>query len=638
MSQEDRRLAAIMFTDIVGYTALTQRDEALSMKLLDEHRSLVRPIFLKHGGREVKTIGDAFLVEFGSALAAVRCAYDLQQSLHELNSNRPADSQVQVRVGIHLGDVIHSENDVLGDAVNVASRIEPLSTPGGICISEQVYSQVRNKFEFPMVSIGRKELKNVGESVEVFRVVLPWEGAPSPHSGVLDKKRIAVLPFTNLSSNPEEGYFADGMTEELISTVSRIEGTEVISRTSVMQYKAAPKPIREISKELEAGTVLEGSVRKAGNRLRVSVQMIDAARDRHVWAESYDRDLNDVFAIQTDIADRVASALKARLPTETPASGGSTENLDAYTSYLRALQLSNEGSIETMKQAIALLEYTVAKDPHFVRAYAKLAEMWRHCGIYEDYLSSMKKGEAAATKALELGPDTADAHAAMATIDMALDRFEGARTELEKAVAINPNLTEAHRLLGEVNGAFGKLEEAIEHFRRADVLDPLIPINGILLSQVLRADGRMDEALAMADKQIAQHPNLPFAYEAKVEALIQMKDYEKASETVAEGIRRAPGSPDLKISLGMVYAYMGRRDDAERILREMPEGLGQAARASARVSIRIALGDLDEAFSALFEQAELHSWWYLIKYDPLFSRLWSDPRFPEFCRKVGLPP
>ena len=626
-----------MFTDIAGYTALAQRDEALSMQLLEEHRSLVRPFFPRHGGKEVKTMGDAFLVEFGSALEAVRCAYDLQQSLHELNSSRSAERQVSVRVGIHLGDVIHAQNDVLGDAVNVASRIEPLSTPGGICISEQVYSQVKNKFEFPMVSIGRKELKNVGEALEVFRVVLPWEGAPSPTSVGLDRKRIAVLPFANLSSNPEEGYFADGMTEELISTVSRIEGTEVISRTSVMQYKVAPKPIREISKELDAGTVLEGSVRKAGNRLRVSVQMIDAARDRHVWAESYDRDLNDVFAIQTDIAERVASALKARLPTETPASGGSTENLDAYTSYLRALQLSNEGTIVSMKQAISLLESTVAMDPGFVRAYAKLAEMWRHSGAYEDYLASVRKGEAAAAKALELGPDTADAHAAVATIDMALDRFEEARMELEKAIAINPNLTEAHRLLGEVNGAFGNLDEAIKHFRRADALDPLVPINGILLCGVLRADGRIDEAMAVIDKQIAQHPNLQFAYVAKAELLFQKKDYVKASEIVAEGLRRAPESPDLKVSSGVVSAYLGRRDDAERVLSEMSEELGQAARASARIAIRTALGDVDEAFTALFEQAKLHSWWYLIKYDPLYSRLWSDPRFSDFCRQVGIP-
>jgi adenylate cyclase len=626
-----------MLTDMVGYTALTQTNESNAMELLERHNQLVRPFFLKYNGKEVKTIGDSFLVEFGSALDALRCAVEIQSHLHQYNGSSADEHKILLRIGVHLGDVIHRDGDVFGDAVNLSSRIQPLAEPEGVCISRQVYDAVHNKFELPIYSMGEQRLKNVNAPLEVYRVLMPWEKKEGSLPSV-ESRRVAVLPFANLSPDPTDEYFADGMTEELISTVSRIDGTEVISRTSVMQYKKTPKPIREISKELDAGTVLEGSVRKAGNRLRVSVQMIDAARDTHVWAESYDRDLNDVFAIQTDIANRVASALKARLPTGTPASGGSTENLDAYTSYLRALQVSNEGSIESMKQAIALLESTVTMDPTFVRAYAKLAEMWRHCGIYEDYLSSMKKGEAAAAKALELGPDTADAHAAMATIDMGLDRFEGARTELEKAIAINPNLAEAHRLLGEVNGAFGNLDEAIEHFGRADALDPLTPINGILLSQVLRAAGRMDEALAIIDKKIAQHPNLPFAYEAKVELLVQGKDYGKASEVVEEGLRRAPGSPDLKVSRGIVSAYMGKRDGAESALSEMPEGLGQAARASARISIRTALGDLDEAFSALFEQAELHSWWYLVKCDPLYARLWSDPRFSEFCRKVGLPP
>ncbi|HYC12081.1 MAG TPA: adenylate/guanylate cyclase domain-containing protein [Nitrososphaerales archaeon] len=202
MSEGERRLAAIMFTDIAGYTALTRRDESLSMRLLEEHRAVVRPFFPKHGGREVKTIGDAFLVEFGSALEAVRCAYDIQQSLHELNNNRPADVRVEIRAGIHLGDVIHSHGDVYGDAVNVASRIEPLATPGGICISEQVHDHVKNKLEFPMISLGRRELKNVGEAVEVFRVVLPWEKQETTAGLSLDKNRIAVLPFAKHEPRP----------------------------------------------------------------------------------------------------------------------------------------------------------------------------------------------------------------------------------------------------------------------------------------------------------------------------------------------------------------------------------------------------------------------------------------------------
>jgi TolB-like protein/class 3 adenylate cyclase len=638
LTEDKRRLAAIMFTDMAGYTALGQRNESLSLALVEEQKKVIRPVLARHSGREVKTIGDAFLVEFGSALDAVRCAYEIQRATKEFNLPLAEDRRVHLRIGVHLGDVVESQGDISGDAVNVASRIEPLAEDGGVCITRQVYDQVKGKANIPLSSLGPKSLKNVADPVEVYKMVLPWEKEAVVASAQLDRNRVAVLPFANMSPDPEEGYFADGMTEELISTVSRIEGTEVISRTSVMQYKVAPKPIREISRELDVGTVLEGSVRKAGNKLRVSVQMIDAARDRHVWAESYDRDVDDVFEIQSDIAGRVASALKARLPSGTSTSAGSTENVDAYTLYLRALQLANEGSVESMRQSIVLLESTVTKDPNFVRAYAKLAEMWRHYGAYEDYLESMKKGEAAAAKALALGPDTAEAHAALATIHMGLDRFDGARAELEKAIVINPNLAEAHRLLGEVAGAFGKLDEAIEHFRRADALDPLDPINGILLSQVLRADGRMDEALTVIDKQVALHPNLPMAYEAMVELCIQRKDYAKADEVVAEGLRRAPGSPDLKVSRGVVSACLGKREDAEGVLKEMSEGLGQAARAMARMTISTALGDLDEAFSALFEQAQLHSWWYLIKYDPLYASLWTDRRFADFCRRVGLPP
>ena len=213
-----------MFTDVVGYTSLTQRDESLAMQLLSEQRNLVRPSVSRHGGREVKTIGDAFLVEFDSALEAVRCAVDIQHSLHDLNSTRSSENGVELRIGIHLGDVIHSQNDVYGDAVNVASRIEPLASPGGICMSQQVHDHVKNRSDFQMVSLGKKNLKNVAEPVEIFRVVFPWE-RPEVAPTNLNRRRIAVLPFANLSSSPEEGYFADGMTEELITSTLRVSNS-----------------------------------------------------------------------------------------------------------------------------------------------------------------------------------------------------------------------------------------------------------------------------------------------------------------------------------------------------------------------------------------------------------------------------
>ncbi|HXW95300.1 MAG TPA: adenylate/guanylate cyclase domain-containing protein [Nitrososphaerales archaeon] len=634
MSQGDRRLAAIMFTDMVGYTALTQTNESNAIQMLERHNQLVRPFFLKYRGNEVKTIGDSFLVEFGSALDALRCAVEIQSDLHQYNSSHAEEQKILLRIGIHLGDVIHKDGDVFGDAVNLSSRIQPLAEPGGVCISRQVYDQVQNKFELPIFSMGEQRLKNVNAPQEVFRVLMPWEKKDLlPPAG---SRRVAVLPFANLSPDPADEYFADGMTEELISTVSRIDGTEVISRTSVMQYKKAPKTIREISRELDAGTVLEGSVRKAGNRLRVNVQMIDAARDRHLWAQSYDRDLDDVFAIQSDIAEQVAGALRARLPKGGQASVGSTENMDAYTTYLRALQLAHEGHEESMRRAIDMLESVIVKDPTFVRAYAELAELWRHVAAFEDYPSTLKKGEAAALKALELGPDTAEAHASMAAIHMGLDRFKEAREELEKAVGINPNLSEVHRVLGEITGAFGEFGRSLEHFKRADALDPLEAINGILLAQVLRVTGKVDEALAVLRRQEALHPTIPFIYDAEFACHIQLKDYSRANESIETGLKSCPDTIMLKAARGTLFALMGNRAEAEEILKEMMQEKGNAVRAGSRLSIRLALGDMDEAFAALDEQAELHSWWFLVKYDPMFSKLWSDPRFPEFCRKVGL--
>ena len=277
-----RRLAAIMFTDMVGYTALGQRNESLSLALVEEQRKLIRPILSRHKGREVKTIGDAFLVEFPSALDAVRCAYDIQRAAREYNISAPIEQRIHLRVGVHLGDVVESQGDISGDAVNVASRIEPLAEDGGVCITRQVFDHVQNKFELPLVSLGAKSLKNVSLPMEVFRMVMPWEAEKATPSSQPDKRRIAVLPFANLSSDPEEGYFADGMTEELITSLSGVRQLTVIARTSVMKYKGSQKGASDVGKELNVGTLIEGSVRKAGNRVRITAQLIDAATEGHL--------------------------------------------------------------------------------------------------------------------------------------------------------------------------------------------------------------------------------------------------------------------------------------------------------------------------------------------------------------------
>jgi len=302
----ERKLAAIMFTDMVGYTALTQRNESLALELLQEHRRILRPIFQRHFGSEIKTIGDGFLVEFASALEAARCASDIQQTLHEFNENLQSDRKIRLRIGIHVGDIIHSQNDVYGDAVNIASRIEPLAEPEGVCLTGSVREQIRNKFEFPLEKIFGVSLKNLEEPVDVFRIVFPWEKITRVETGRIERRRIAILPLAIISSDPKDEYFADGLTEELITVLSQLSELRVIARTSVTPYKSTSKGVSQIGTELGVNAVLEGSVRKAGDELRITVQLIDVGTQEHTWASTYDRKLEKVFAVQADIAKQVA--------------------------------------------------------------------------------------------------------------------------------------------------------------------------------------------------------------------------------------------------------------------------------------------------------------------------------------------
>src|SRR6476661_6461801 len=329
-----RRLAAIMFTDMVGYSALTQRDEALALELLAEHRDILRPFFDKHEGIEIETAGDSFFVEFNSAVEAVNCAIEIQKTLDNRNKNDIPGREIRLRIGIHIGDVVHMDNHVHGDGVNIAARLEPKASPGGICISEDVARQIRNKIEYPVVQQAEEKLKNISMPIDIFHIELPWlpqqkhrhkPVSPAKKSkfrliaaitaGVVivslvafilmnnqgakaapaTKNRLAVLPLKNISNDPQDEYFADGMTEELISSLSKIRKLNVIARTSTMKYKQTSKDISQIGSELMVGTVLEGSVRKMGNKARISVQLIDASNQQSLWAMDYDRELSDIF-------------------------------------------------------------------------------------------------------------------------------------------------------------------------------------------------------------------------------------------------------------------------------------------------------------------------------------------------------
>lgn len=625
-----------MFTDMIGYTALGQKNEALSLALVEEQRKQIRPILSKHGGREVKTIGDAFLVEFLNAVDAVRCAYDIQRTIREYDLSLAPEKRIRLRIGLHLGEVVESEGDISGDAVNVASRIEPLAEDGGVCLSRQVYDHVKNKLDIKLTNLGPRNLKNVTEPVEVYRVEMPWTPAQG-QSGELDRKRIAVLPFASLSPDPHDEYFADGLTEELITRLAGIEELGVIGRTSVMNYKKREKSISEIGRELNVGSVIEGSVRKAGNKLRITAQLVSTQNEEHLWASTYDRELDDIFAIQSDVASRVAGSLKAGVLTGKHEK--ETANLKAYIFYLRAAQLVHESTESSLTEAVSLLEQAVSEDPSFARAYATLTEAWRRLinGGYEDFEKGVAQAERSALKALEKGPELAESHAAMATVHALRDQFDKQREEVEKALAISPNLVEAHLQLGILNLTYGKRDVALESFRKAYELDPLRFGTANFLAVSMWQGGDTEEALEVLGKMRELYPRNPRVYSSLAECYLSKKDFAKAKEMLDIGEEVNPEETYVHLDRGILHALTGRKELALAEIDYLDEMKTEGVRLYGHLFINAALGNLDEAFRAMSRQAELHSWPFDIAVNPLFKALRVDPRYNQFAKVVGLP-
>ena len=478
MSAEERRkLAAIMFTDMVGYSALSQRDDKLALELLEEHRQLLREIFPRFNGTEIKTIGDAFLVEFNSALEAARCSIEIQRTLAKRDADAPADRQIQVRIGIHIGDVVHRGGDVYGDGVNIASRIEPLASPGGICLSMDVERQIRNAVETRFEKLAPTELKNISVPMELFRIVLPWErdtrltaetqktahgatarrmpwhelvfavllvvgligagifflrhrappqannAAGSSPVGSIPEKSIAVLPLVNSTGDPANEYFSDGMSEEFISSLSHLQELKVVGRTSSFQFKGKTDDSKTIGEKLGVYYLLEGSVRKSADRVRIAVALIKSGDGANVWSETYDRELKDIFAVQSEIAGAVAKELKVALLGNngqtaqlTTAGTPSNQNVEAYNALLQGNFYYNRRTAEDTRKAIGYYEEAIRLDPRYALAYAKLSHAARNLGtVYsgiatEEIQEAIAKARASAKSALALDPNLVEAH------------------------------------------------------------------------------------------------------------------------------------------------------------------------------------------------------------------------------------
>ena len=641
LPQAQRRLAAIMFTDMAGYTALGQRDELLSLALVEEQRKLLRPVFDRHNGREVKTMGDAFLVEFGNVLDSVRCAYDVQRASREFNISQPSDQRIVLRIGLHLGDVVESQGDISGDAVNVASRIESLAEGGGVCLTRQVYDHIHNKFELPMTSLGGKQLKNVSVPVEVFKMVMPWEGVMMEEVKALDRGRIAVLPLKNMSPDPNDEYFADGMTEELITVLSGVRELTIIARTSVMQYKDSPKRVADVGRELRTGTVIEGSVRKAADKVRITVQMVDAVTEGHLWAQSYDRDLQDVFAVQSDIATNVAQALKVKLLASEASQiqKKPTEDTEAYLLYLRGRQYWNTRTEESVRKAMECFRLALERDPNFALAYVGLADSY-HVLVTEsiiDFSEAHEKARENITRALALDERLAEAHASYGIVLGDDWRWADAEAEFKRAIEINPNYATAHQWNSLLLTQEGRAEEALVEARKALELDPQAPVMSWNVARILVDLERYDDAIEHFKRSLSLEPNFIRSLVGLEESYLEKGDFEEAMMWW-EKTARIGNEAWSMLELAMLQAKAGDRDGALASL-DSAMGLKEYGKLTplALAEFFTELHEYDKALTWLEQGSISHDRSMIfVKASLSLRKLHSNPRFTAILKRMGL--
>src|ERR1051326_2137165 len=567
---EHRKLAAIMFTDMVGYSALSQRDDKLAQELLEEHRRLLREIFPQFNGIEIKTIGDAFLVEFQSALEAAQCAIAIQRALAHRNHDTSAERRIELKIGIHIGDVVHRGGDVYGDGVNIASRIEPLAGAGGICVSTDVERQIRNAIETRFEKLAPTELKNISVPMDLFRIVLPWErqakaergdrkeetrgnqrflvwaavvvvtvivtallvfelvgrdrwarrsyeNGPAPRqseTATIPEKSIAVLPFENLSRDPDNAYFADGIQDEILTRLSKIADLKVISRTSTQHYKSAPDNLREIAKQLEVAHILEGSVQKSADSVRVNVQLIKAANDSHLWADTYDRKLTDIFSVESEVAKAIAEQLRAKLTgqEEQLIAAKPTDNTQAYDAYLRGLVYIGKGNNTANNLAAQkYLREAVRLDPKFALAWARLSYV--DAGGYitaslQPTVALREETRQAAETAFTLQPDLGEAMLAKGYYHYSCLRdYDTAVRYYEQARHLLPNSSQIPEFLAYVTRRRGQWDQSESYFNDGERLDPrstTLLIQHAILYDELR---RFPEALRKWDQVLNITPD-----------------------------------------------------------------------------------------------------------------------------------
>ncbi len=698
---EQRKLAAIMFTDMVGYSALSQRDDRLALELLEEHRHLLREIFPRFHGTEIKTIGDAFLVEFGSALEAAQCAIEIQRTLAKRNHDVTLDRRIELKIGIHIGDVVHRDGDVYGDGVNIASRIEQLAGAGGICVSMDVERQIRNALEARFEKFGTADLKNIKLPMDLFRIVLPWEkGIELPakriskKSPVLvpvailiiiallagwwwmqrsskneqlvaahavgaaptntpDQKSVAVLPFVNLSDDKGSEYFSDGVSEELLTVLQKIPGMHVAARTSAFSFKGKNATAQEIGQKLGMAHLVEGSVRKSGDAVRIAARLTRADTGEELWSENFTRDLKDVFAVQSELAETIVAQVRDRLTGGAAASAdkqkiqaevqaaekGGTKNVDAHQLYLQGRFYENRHSEKSAREALAAYQQAVELDPGFALAWAGVAgtRVWLCAFATEGGLKSfdanLSSAREAAARALAIEPDLPEALLARASIETNFDfNWNAAAQTLGKALELAPADPNIVIAAGNLEIARGNMDRGIELYRKAVDLDPVNPTARAFLAFNLAATKRFAEARAEYPRVVELNPAAPWAHAGLgLACLLEGKFEEAVAATEGE-------AGEWARLLIVACARWGEKKipEADAALAMLTKDFAETA-AYQIAEVHAYRGDKGKAFEWLERARRQHDGGLpSLRKDPLLTNLYDDPRWNAFLRTMGL--
>lgn len=647
MNNEIRMLSAIMFTDMFGYTALMQENEKKAIDSRNRFRKVIEEYISKHQGKILQYYGDGALIIFTSAIESALCGVEIQQELQK-------PPLISARIGIHSGDIVYDGNGAYGDGVNVASRIESLSIPGGILISDKIYDEIKNHPSLPAEFLGTYKLKNVKSPVRIY--ALSGHGLNTPtvqqlkeKTGYEEKNSVAVLPFVNMSTDPENEYFSDGITEEILNAITNVEGLKVTSRTSSFAFKGKNVDVREIGTKLNVNFVLEGSVRKSGNKIRITAQLINSTDGYHIWSEVYNRDLENIFEVQDEISKKIANKLRMRFSAASNNESlikTQTTNIDAYNDYLKGMFYYYKWTPEDLTRSVSFFQDAINKEKDFALPYAGLANSYvilALTGIMnpkEAYESAQKYSQIA----LEMDSSLTEAHIALALIRMFYNwDWEGARRAFSTALELSPGAGYVHYNYSLYLRAIGNIEQCVEESERALSLDPLsLSLSHNLGENYVFAE-RYNDAKNQFMKTLELDPNFRSALWSMGYYYIYTKDYEKALETFLLAQSKTKGdSVGLKgqAPLGVVYALLGRLDKVEESLRILKERETMNPGVSFTfdyILIYKALKDYDKVFYYLEKAFEERNGGILfIGKHPDWKDVQADPRFKALMKKVGL--